>query len=63
MAQIQIPDTLFAELCRYHLMGPEYADENHIREQLSDKLKRAAARQHYTETLIDRQTNGSVTEP
>lgn len=49
---IQIPETLFIALCRYHLLDIKDAEiEAMIQIELQDKLERAARRQQYTKRL------------
>ena len=52
MKQIQIPYSLFMDLCRYHLSGLCDPDiEQRIRIGLQEKADRAAARETYAKNL------------
>lgn len=53
--QIQISVELFLDLCKYHIGDMKDPDrEERIINELTDKLDRAAARERYTQSLIER---------
>ena len=60
MKQVQIDETLFFGLARYHLLDQRGAEiESRIREGLEQKNERMAARQRYAERL---EAEGKTTE-
>ena len=60
MKQVQIDETLFFDLARYHLLDQRGEElESRIREGLEQKSRRMAARQRYAERL---EAEGKTTE-
>lgn len=63
MKQYQISERLFKDLCLYHLAEVrDEALEERIYRALSEKLRKAVAREDYRDSLLDRK-NGPVTGP
>ena len=51
MANIQIPERLFVELCKFFLLNPKSADFDYIVSELQKKNARIAERLEYAAAL------------
>lgn len=52
MAQVQIDEKIFQDLCKYHLFGLKDAErEQRIIAALQAKMEKSAARERYMENL------------
>lgn len=57
MKSVMIPEKLFLELVRYHLVSAETADTAYIRRELEDKVNRMVEHNRYTQSLVgDKET-------
>lgn len=60
MKKVQIDESLFYDLARFHLLGQRSEElESRIREGLEQKIEKMAARQRYAERLA---AEGKTTE-
>ena len=58
---VMIDKDLFIDLCKFFLMGDEYADYNSISKALSSKLDAMASRERYAALLLqERRPNAGV---